>query len=406
MARIRGSRGRLVGYAVVFLFTLNSCWNAEARESTTGGEAASDGALVDQRREVVMVVVVVIDRRVYPSTNWRGVTGLKGSPLRKKLAKRRRRRVEHKPTAMATVATKEKPMLLRVVVLVLRPAGTAVEAERRSCEQHRLVVALRLLLKHDRVLKGLQRQTKILLPQIRCRRRVTLKWRRGSFDGKESLDCLSNVISVQRRWQKTRTTVVLAVAHVSIFTLQLLVRKLFLNSGSAGDNVALATAAKGYWVFYRERLVVAEDDFLLLRRLHWRGRRVPRWELCELVDGRLSFFYEPVHRLAGAVIAEAVLDVVELDGGVRRQAHTAVSGAFCSADLAVAVLPPGGADNVAALHLHDLADAAASHRRSRRCCCLVKEKVVLWFSHLSRMFGWSKRGRRWWKRREERAFLW
>lgn len=69
MARIRGSRGRLVGYAVVFLFTLNSCWNAEARESTTGGEAASDGALVDQRREVVMVVVVVIDRRVYPSTN-------------------------------------------------------------------------------------------------------------------------------------------------------------------------------------------------------------------------------------------------------------------------------------------------------------------------------------------------
>lgn len=122
MARIRGSRGRLVRYAVVFLFTLNSCWNAEAGESTGESAASGDGTLVDQLREVVMMMVVVIDRRVYPSTNRRGVTGLKGSPLRKKLAKRRhrRRRVEHKPTAMATVATSiEQSLFLRVMVLVL-----------------------------------------------------------------------------------------------------------------------------------------------------------------------------------------------------------------------------------------------------------------------------------------------
>lgn len=123
--------------------------------------------------------------------------------------------------------------------------------------------------------------------------------------------------------------------------------------------------------------------------MHWRGGGVPWRELRELVDGCLGFLDEPVDRLAGTVVAKAVLDVVELDGGVRRQAHAAVSGAFGSADLAVAVLPSGGADNVAALHLHNLAAAAASHRRSRRCCCCLLMVLVrvLWFSHFSCMFG-------------------
>ena len=38
----------------------------------------------------------------------------------------------------------------------------------------------------------------------------------------------------------------------------------------------------------------------------------------ELVDGGLGLVDEPVDGLAGAVVAQAVLDVVELDGGVGR----------------------------------------------------------------------------------------
>lgn len=85
-----------------------------------------------------------------------------------------------------------------------------------------------------------------------------------------------------------------------------------------------------------------------------------------MVDGRLGFFDEPVYRLAGAVIAKTVLDIVELDGGVRRKTHTAVPGAFGGADFAVAVFSASGADNVAALDLDNLAAAAAT--TASHCC--------------------------------------
>lgn len=83
---------------------------------------------------------------------------------------------------------------------------------------------------------------------------------------------------------------------------------------------------------------------------------MPRGELSELIDGGFSLLDEPIHGLAGAVIAEAVLNVVELDGRVGGEANAAVPGAFGGADFAVAVFPPGGPDNVAALNLHNLAD--------------------------------------------------
>lgn len=83
---------------------------------------------------------------------------------------------------------------------------------------------------------------------------------------------------------------------------------------------------------------------------------MPGRELRELINGGLGFLYQPIHRLAGAVVAEAVLNVVELNGGVGGEADAAVAGAFRSADFAVAVLPAGGADNVAALDLHNLSD--------------------------------------------------
>lgn len=55
-SRIRGSRGRLVGNAVVFLlFTLNSCWNVKPGESAT----AKRGRINWQILVVVLVVVVV-----------------------------------------------------------------------------------------------------------------------------------------------------------------------------------------------------------------------------------------------------------------------------------------------------------------------------------------------------------
>jgi hypothetical protein len=82
---------------------------------------------------------------------------------------------------------------------------------------------------------------------------------------------------------------------------------------------------------------------------------VPCWELGKLVDGGLGLFDEPIDGLAGAVVAEAVLDVVELDGSVGGEADTAVSRPLCSADLAVAVLASSGANNVASLDLDDFA---------------------------------------------------
>lgn len=85
---------------------------------------------------------------------------------------------------------------------------------------------------------------------------------------------------------------------------------------------------------------------------------MPGGELRELINGSLGFLDQPIHRLARAVVAEAVLNVVELNGGVGGEAYAAVAGAFGGADFTVAVLPASGADNVAALDLHNLSDGA------------------------------------------------
>ncbi|GFZ10994.1 hypothetical protein Acr_22g0003920 [Actinidia rufa] len=74
--------------------------------------------------------------------------------------------------------------------------------------------------------------------------------------------------------------------------------------------------------------------------------------------------------LLGAVVAEAVLDVIEPGGGVGSEANAAVSQPLGCADLAVAVFLAGGPDNVAALHLHDLA-AGVPQAQSQRCLTVV-----------------------------------
>uniref|UniRef100_A0A0A8YWM7 Uncharacterized protein n=1 Tax=Arundo donax TaxID=35708 RepID=A0A0A8YWM7_ARUDO len=73
-----------------------------------------------------------------------------------------------------------------------------------------------------------------------------------------------------------------------------------------------------------------------------RGRRC-LGPVGELVDGRLGVADEPVDGLAGAVITEAVLNVVEPGGGVRGEAHAAIAQPARHAHLAVVVLAPGDA---------------------------------------------------------------
>lgn len=85
---------------------------------------------------------------------------------------------------------------------------------------------------------------------------------------------------------------------------------------------------------------------------------MPSRELLKLINGRFRLLDEPIHRLTGAVVAEAVLNVVELNGGVGGEANAAVPRAFGGADFAVAVFSADGPHNVAALYLHNLANGA------------------------------------------------
>lgn len=59
MARIGGSRGRLVRDAVVLLLAVNSCRDVEAGESTSGGEShTGKGRLVmNGLRDLMMMIV-------------------------------------------------------------------------------------------------------------------------------------------------------------------------------------------------------------------------------------------------------------------------------------------------------------------------------------------------------------
>lgn len=98
-----------------------------------------------------------------------------------------------------------------------------------------------------------------------------------------------------------------------------------------------------------------------LFRVWWVNRNginggCPGRELLELINGGLGLFDEPVDRLTGAVVPEAVLDIVELDGSVGRETDSPVSRPLCSADLAVPVFPSGRPDNVPSLNLHNFSD--------------------------------------------------
>ena len=138
------------------------------------------------------------------------------------------------------------------------------------------------------------------------------------------------------------------------------------------------------------------------------GSRLPRRELFELVNGGPGVLDEPVDGLAGAVVAEAVLHVVELDGGVGGEADPPVSWPLRRAHLAVPVLPSRRPDNVAALNLHDLSSPTAphGHPRRRRRLLLVVELVLLLVAIMVLvvtlphplcelcMFGWCRWGRK------------
>nr|GMD36761.1 hypothetical protein KK1_022532 [Ipomoea batatas] len=86
---------------------------------------------------------------------------------------------------------------------------------------------------------------------------------------------------------------------------------------------------------------------------------VPRWQLGELIYRVFGFLYEPIHRLAGPVVAEPVLDVVELNGGVSREAHTPVTWPFRCENFTVPVFPAGRPDNMAAFNFHYFPTAGA-----------------------------------------------
>lgn len=83
----------------------------------------------------------------------------------------------------------------------------------------------------------------------------------------------------------------------------------------------------------------------------------PSWQLGQLVNSGFCLLDEPVDCFAGPVVAESVLNVVELNGGVGGEADAAVSGAFGGADFAVSVFATCGPYNVAALNLDDFTAA-------------------------------------------------
>ena len=66
----------------------------------------------------------------------------------------------------------------------------------------------------------------------------------------------------------------------------------------------------------RVRVGVKLVRFVVVLRCRESG--FPGREVGKLVDGGLGLVDEPVDGLAGAVVAQAVLDVVELDRGVGR----------------------------------------------------------------------------------------
>lgn len=101
-------------------------------------------------------------------------------------------------------------------------------------------------------------------------------------------------------------------------------------------------------------------------RLGFLRDRIPGRKVIELIYGVLGLLDEPIDGLARAIVAEAVLNVVELNGRVGGESDSAVPGTFGGAHFAVPVFSSGGPYNVASLDLHYLSAAHPPRRRELR----------------------------------------
>lgn len=180
VARSRGSRGRLVVVAVVLLFALDPCRDAEPWETGTGCESDGWHGWIKRRLHPVVGCGV---HRVGPSTNRGRVTGLKGSPLRKEQAlseqrvQRRRLRRWETEHVSPTAATRVHHIPRSNPVALLGPAGRIggqLGGAREMCIVPRRSWALVVLavvvvvmvagfwVVKDRVLEGLEGEAEVL----------------------------------------------------------------------------------------------------------------------------------------------------------------------------------------------------------------------------------------------------
>lgn len=190
----------------------------------------------------------------------------------------------------------------------------------------------------NRVLKGLKREPKVLA--TRSREQIgwvalKLNWRRRRRCRVETPNRVGDVGVKRKTEPRVVVVVVVVVEEVLLLFLLLLPELLFVI------------------VLLMLRHVVV----LLLPCCC--GVRIwecgfPWWEESELVDGGLGLIDEPIEGLAGPVVAQSVLNVVEFDGGVGGETDTSVPWSLGGANLAVTVLSPSRPYNVTPFHLHYL----------------------------------------------------
>jgi hypothetical protein len=376
-SRGHGRRRRLVAIAaVVLLVALHPGGDADPGEADAGREP--DGRHSGAEPAVLHRVVGFDALR--PSSLGGLVTGLKGSPLEEELAlaaKRRlhvRRLLRHVEQVAASAPAAwvgHGPRHHALALRLLAPHGAAAKRVAGGAGEERLLrraiaaVGFRpvLLLVEHGVWERLQRQPELLAVAAGARQEVgrvaleahgrRLRRRRGrrrlaaatrASHGKERLDRVRDGVRVERRREEARGA---AACSTGAGEVERSVR-------GDGDGLRLVVGVLGGVGVRRGG-----------RRRGGIGRGLPRGQRLELVDGVLGVLDEPVDGLAGAVVAQPVLHVVELDGGVRREAHAPVPRPARRAHLAVAVLAPRGAHNVPSLHGHDLPGAAPRARVRR-----------------------------------------
>jgi hypothetical protein len=115
----------------------------------------------------------------------------------------------------------------------------------------------------------------------------------------------------------------------------------------AGLGRAAASGPREMLLLVVVVVVVTDRRGVVLGGGRVRGEARGGVERGELVDGLGSGPDEPLDGLAGLVVAEAVLQVVELDGGGDGEADAAVPDALGRVHLAVAVLAAGGPGDAA-----------------------------------------------------------